>query len=139
MVVPPGRWGQMVTSTGQGHPFFFREQLLGLFRQSYTAIPASRLACAFAFEDRAIAAEWAKQGGQVLHQVAAADPQLPSVRLDMLWIIWMGEPGSTFETNLTRCRAYWNGQSTADVSSVANPAWEWLFAGGLRMIAPEGA
>jgi hypothetical protein len=124
-IVAPGRWGQIVLSQGQQHPFFFREQFLELFRRSHTTIAVSRLSCAYAFEDLGFATDWAKDGTQVVHEVEAADSTQSSVRLDMLWVTWQGEPGSTFESNSSRGAAYWNGQSTASVSPTANPAWEW--------------
>ncbi len=133
-VIGPGRWGQIVTAGGQQHPFFFREQLLELYRLSQTDVPISRLACSFAFEDRSVAEEWAREDALVIHSVVPTDAEEAGVRLDMLWITWLGEPGSTFQGNLTRCRAYRAGQSTSDVNPMAHPCWEWLFDGGLRVV-----
>lgn len=138
-LIAPGRWGEIITARGQSHPFFYREQLLELYRVTETKVPVSRLACAFAFEDRAVAAHWAREGGLFLHRVEPAATNDAGVRLDMLWITWMGEPASTFSMNMSRCRAYWAGQCTRDVNPAATPAWEWLLVGGLRVISAEDA
>lgn len=136
-VIEPGRWGQLVISQGQDHPFFFREQLLELYRTSHTSVKVSRLSCAFAFEDREVAAAWARDAEHYLYRVAPVDPDESGLRLDMLWLTWMGEPRSTFEMNRSRCRDYWSGRSTQEAKPQAQPSWELLFQSGLHVGARE--
>ncbi len=135
-VIEPGRWGQIIMAAGAEHPHFYREYLLELWRRTQTAVPVSRLACAFAYEERDEALEFAR-GDEGLHvyEVEPADPQDEGFRGDMLWLTWMSEPNSTFDRTVSQCRAYWAGQSTADVSTVAHPAWERLFRQGLRVVS----
>src|SRR5439155_23700019 len=131
----PGRWGQISMGDGAHHPHFYSEYLLELWRRTQTAVAVSRLACAFAYEAREEAIGFARgERGLHVYEVEPTDTQDEGFRADMLWLTWMSEPNSTFDRMVSQCRAYWSGQSTADVSAIAHPAWEWLFCQGLRVV-----
>jgi hypothetical protein len=132
-VIEPGRWGRITMANGSADGYFYREQLLELWRRTQTSVPVSRLLCAFAFEDRATAAAYAEPGERV-YEVETIGPESVLFRADALWLTWMGEPNSTFDRMMSQCRAYWRGESTEGVSADARPAWEWLCGGGLQVI-----
>jgi hypothetical protein len=144
-IVEPGRWGRIVIQSGAygedqraGSPHFFREHLLELFRVTSTEAPASRLACAFAYESHEIAVVTAAQRGQACFEVEPVDPGRPLSRHDMLWITWIGEPGADVNRVANQLRGYWSGQATEDVADHATSAWEWLVASGLRITGRAG-
>lgn len=118
---------------GKDHPFFFREHLLELWRVRHTDVAVSRLNCTFAHEGREQAKSYTS-GEEVVLEVAPIDPDAPSVRVDMLWITWMGEPGATTEKIMGWCDGYWAGKSTTDLKPDAIASWEWLFACPLRVV-----
>jgi hypothetical protein len=134
-VVPPGRWGSVILAVGAAHSHFFRECLLELWRVTRTQVLVSRLNCAFVFESldeaRASAAE---NPGVFIYRVDGLDSGEEGIRTDMLWLTWMAEPNATFDRVAAQCGSYWSGRSTADVSATAQPTWERLFAGGLRVL-----
>lgn len=134
MVIEPGRWGRTIIATGAKHPHFYREHFLELWRCSQTQVPVSRLACAFAYEDRNAAVEFARDDGLHVYEVEPVDHEDKPFRADMLWLTWMGEAGSTFQQMVSQCRAYWSGRSTRDVSSTCQPTWEWLYSRGFRVV-----
>ena len=103
-VVEPGRWGRIITSQGQPHPFY-REQFLELYRVTQTPVAVSRLACTFAFEDRKIAEGWSAEPGQFLHRVEPVDADQARVRADVLWVTWMGEAAEEVLPRLARVLA----------------------------------
>jgi hypothetical protein len=131
-VIAPGRWGSTITAQGGHQPFFFREHFLELFRLAYTTTPVSRLTCVYAWEDRATA-DYMRAAGH-LYRVEPVEPSAPAVRVDALWLTWMGDLGSTPEQNVSRCQSYWAGKSAQELMPTAAPSWEWLFACGLRVI-----
>jgi len=133
-LIQPGRWGKTVQRWGGKHPFFFREHLLEVWRIHHTKVAVSRMTCTFAFEGPEPARQFATDQ-EYVHRVSPVDPSTPSVRLDMLWLTWMGEPGSTTDQMVCRCSNYWAGRATADVSPSAHPTWEWLFSCPLRVEA----
>jgi len=131
-IIRPGRWGSAVLAQGKNHPFFYRELLLELWRIQQSEAPVSRLACCFAFESREDATGWAEQGDHV-HQVRLAQPNAPALRLDMLWISWLGEAASP-EATWRRLSAYWSGGSSGALAAHARPTWEWLVSGSLLVV-----
>ena len=133
-LIHSGRWGQTVQSWGGKHPFFFREHLLEVWRIHHTKVGVSRLTCAFAFEELEHARKFAT-AQEYVHQVSPVDPSAPCVRLDMLWLTWMGEPGGTTDQMIYWCSSYWAGRATSDISPAAHPTWEWLFTCPLRVEA----
>ena len=132
-LIEPGRWGRTVLAQGTVHPFFFREHLLEVWRVRHTSVGVSRFSCIFAHEGREQAEGYAMSGEAVL-QVDPINSNAPFVRVDMLWVTWMGEPGATTKKIMQWCDAYWAGKSTADVQPNATPMWEWLFQCPLRVI-----
>jgi hypothetical protein len=132
-LITPGRWGELVLSTGPGHPFYAREQTLEQWRVAQTGIRVSRLTSCYAFESRDAAKQLRPDEHQ--YRVAPQDPRAPRFRADMLWLTWMGEPDRTHEQMVSNCRSYWAGDSTADTAVHANPAWEWMFSCPLVVIA----
>ena len=138
-IIAPGRWGRRVTDADKAHPFFAREWLLEQWRTTRTRVPVSRLACAFAFDDIKVAERYAADGTQPEH-LYRVEPEIagdPGVRLDMLWLTWMGEPQARLPDVLRWCEAYWAGESTQTAKASAQPSWERIFAGGLRVIARD--
>lgn len=132
-VVEAGRWGRTVLAAGQHHRFFFREQLLELWRVSESHVAVSRLACTYAFDDLCTARSWAAADSTYCYEVEPVDLAAPIARLDMLWLTWMGEPASSFDRTISQCRSYWEGRSTRDVADHATPQWEVLLGCGLRI------
>ena len=132
-LIEPGRWGATILRQGQEHPFFFREHLLETWRLLRTTDQVSRLSCTFAYEGQEQAERYVEPGEAVM-AVTPADPLAPSMRLDMLWLTWVGEPGATTEKVMYWCSEYWSGRSTMDLNPEATPSWEWLFSCPLRVI-----
>lgn len=132
-VVESGRWGRTVLAAGQDHRFFFREQLLELWRVSQTHVAVSRFACTFAFDDLRVAKNWSATDSTYCYEVEPVDPGAPIERLDMLWLTWMGEPASSFDRTISQCRSYWEGRTTGDVAAHAKPQWEVLLGCALRI------
>ena len=140
-LIRSGRWGRIVLSLGQKHPYFFREHLLEICRTETTKVPVSRLACTYALETLDAARKWAAEGikigepEQYTYRVSPLDITAPRARLDMLWVTWIGERGATTDKVARWCSGYWSGRAAADLKPSAQPAWEWLFACPLRVEA----
>jgi hypothetical protein len=132
-IIKPGRWGATVLKGGRDHPFFFREHLLEIWRREKTSVKVSRFNCSFAFENQEQANQWAEKGEFIL-SVVPADDFANKARLDMLWITWMSEPGSTTDQIAQWCACYWAGKTTADIKPEATASWEWLFSCPLKVV-----
>jgi hypothetical protein len=133
----PGRWGTKVTQLGAMHPFFYRENLLDLWRRVRTQITVSRFNCTYAFEDRAVAEEFrATVSAARQEHVYMVEPVsiFPCHRADALWLTWMGEPGRMPDQVLGDCGSYWMGRSTEDLADYATSQWEWLFSAPLKVL-----
>lgn len=139
-VIKPGRWGTTVAQAGQAHPFFPREWLLEQWRLTRTTVQVSRLNCAFAFDCVQVAERYARGCDQreYLYRVEPVITGESGLRLDMLWLTWMGEPQASLANLIQWCQAYWAGKSSQAVKAEAQPGWEMLFSGGLRVLAREG-
>lgn len=130
--ISPGRWGAIVLGKGAQHPFYFREHLLEIWRQRFTNVGISRLRCAYAHETLEQARGYRLEH-EFMYRVTPIDPAVQGVRLDMLWLTWMGEAGSTPEKIASWCTNYWAGKATSDLTPRAIPSWEWLFPCALRV------
>lgn len=132
--IAPGRYGRIVRERGLKHPHFHREQLLEQCREQL-GITISRLECSFAFDDLPMALDYAKEKlGEAIFEVEPVDADAPGLRLDMLWLTWMVEPGSTAEQQESWAEAYWRGESTIDRKADAQPAWEILYPRELQVL-----
>jgi hypothetical protein len=131
-LIHPGRWGTTVLKGGINHPFFFREHLLEIWRREKTLIKVSRFDCTFAFENQEQAHQWVSQGEFIL-PVIPVNQVAPQARLDMLWLTWMSEPGTTTDKIAQWCAGYWNGRASTDIKPDAIASWEWLFACPLKV------
>lgn len=98
-----------------------------------TDIPISRLACTFAFDDLGAAKEYRSVGAHI-YSVQPLDRAASNLRLDMLWLTWMGEPGRRPEQVVNDCGSYWAGASIGDVAQHVTPTWERLFRCGLVVL-----
>jgi hypothetical protein len=131
-LILPGRWGGNVLQRGKDHPFYFREHLLDIWRKKFTKVPISRLACTYAHESFETARYYSDAHDHI-YRVVPVTPGAPSVRLDMLWLTWMGESGKTSDSIAEWCAAYWAGKATSAISPTATSSWEWLFPCPLRV------
>ena len=132
--IAPGRYGRIVRERGLQHPHFHREQLLEQCREQM-GITISRLECSFAFDDLLTASNYAKEAhDEAIFEVELVDVSAPSLRLDILWLTWMVEAGSTDDQQKSWAVAYWRGQSTIDRKADAQSAWEILSPCGLRVL-----
>lgn len=131
-LIPPGRWGDALLSAGQEHPYFFREQLLEIWRQKFTSVLVSRFSCTFAFEELKQAQEYATES-ECIYRVVPVDSSMANARLDMVWIASMGDAHTNSAQVAYRCSAYWAGTASSRLSAAANPTWEWLFSCALRV------
>jgi hypothetical protein len=132
--ITSGRYGRIVRERGLQHPHCHREQLLELCREQLK-ITISRLECAYAFDDLATAINYAKEKhDEAIFEVEPVDTDAIGLRLDILWLTWMVEPGSTDDQQKSWAVAYWRGESTIERMTDAQPAWEILYPCGLRAL-----
>jgi hypothetical protein len=134
-IIQPGRWGSVVRSQGQQHPYFYRELLLDERRRNHSTVALSRWSCSFAFADRSEAVRFSGEGHGSIMSVEPADPTSQLIRLDMLWLTWIGGAGASDADVEWAMDQYWAGAPSTVHRSDAQPSWEWLVGGPLRVIA----
>lgn len=132
--IAPGRYGSILREHGLQHPFFTRELILEQCRE-HLGITVSRLECSYAFDDLQTAATYVKsKKDESIFEVEPIDLGAPNLRLDILWLTWMGEPGRTEAQQRALAGAYWRGESTMDRKLDAQSTWEILLPCGLRIL-----
>jgi hypothetical protein len=128
----PATWGPLVLAQGSAHPFWEREQRLERTRAAMYPSSPSRLSCTFAWDNIGDALWYAERGNH-LYEVIPNDPSTPIDQLDILWLTWMGEPGTETDRDLWSSR-YWQRECTKAYKVDATPRWELLVIGSLRVI-----
>ena len=136
-IVRSGEFGQSLMGSGalhpcqpNGHPDYFREYLMEIYRLGANSSAISRLACTFAFESQELAIAGACESGRQAFQVVPVDPDAPATRHDSSWITWISEPLRSPSEVEGAIDNYWNG-----LPVVTGPIiWEWLVPCDLRIM-----
>jgi hypothetical protein len=124
--IQPANWGKVIFAFGPRHPRFYAEYLFERVRAAEFAAQPSRMRCAFAFRDEAVARAFDQAAAPLIYRVELA-VGANSATHDMHWIDAIAV-AHTFDEADDFARRYWGGEQSLQ------PKWEILSESGFTVI-----
>lgn len=115
--VGPGNWGRVLLGYGASHNRFFPEYVFERIRAAEFTDKPSRLHCCFAFEELALAEQYARLNSplEIVYEVEPTEPNASQHRGDMTWIETPTmHQCHTFDGVEELARRYWRGMEHAE-------------------------